>query len=72
LTKKQRYPLKQIANIIGPEEAPLVYFVNSAYVVVMILVALIVFVFVAYLLVRMFTHNSKRDGQMKSPSDSEL
>ena len=39
----------------------MVYLVDSSYVVVMILIALLVFVLVAYLIVRMFAQNSKKD-----------
>ena len=38
----------------------MVYLLDSTYVVVMILVALLVFVLVAYLIVRMFAQNSKK------------
>ena len=49
----------------------MVYLVDSTYVVVMFLIALLVFVLVAYLIVRMFTQNSKKDDEVESFSDSE-
>lgn len=49
----------------------MIYLVDSTYVVVMIIIGLIVFVLVAYLIVRMFAQNSKKDYEMESFSGSE-
>jgi len=48
-----------------------VYLLDSTYVVVMILIALLVFVLVAYLIVRVFAQNSKKDDEVESFSGSE-
>ena len=49
----------------------MVYLLDSTYVVVMILIALLVFVLVVYLIVRMFAPNSKKDDEVESFSGSE-
>ena len=49
----------------------MVYLVDSTYMVVMIVIGVLVFVLVAYLIVRMFAQNSKKDDEVESLSGSE-